>query len=69
MIYGKVKALKDTYGFLQAEDGREAFFLPIALVPGPKNVEFAQLKVGQRVRFDTVDHPRGLRAVGVEIVE
>lgn len=54
-----------TYGFIRDEGGQDVFFHGGSLREG---VLFSQLKVGQRVRFDTVMHPKGVRAIGVEIV-
>lgn len=65
---GKVRAIKESYGFIKPDDGTDdVFFLPMAMqeTAGPS---FNDLREGQAVEFDTIDHPKGKRAVSVRVV-
>lgn len=62
MKTGFIKRLKESFGFIRADDGQEYFFLPMKV----KNVPFSQLSEGQRVSFEEEQHERGMRAVEIE---
>ena len=62
-LAGRIQRLNETYGFIRDEDGRDYFFLPKEL----RGMEFGQLKTGQAVEFDPVEHERGMRAENVEV--
>lgn len=65
---GTISTLKPTFGFIQGEDGISRFFLPSGLQVSP-GVSFGDLRVGMRVEFLHIDHPRGPRAFEILILD
>lgn len=64
---GKVKwfSTKKGYGFIETEEGKDIFVHYSAIQgDGYKN-----LNKGDRVRFDTVEAPKGTQASGVVVIE
>jgi len=62
-VIGSVKALRDSYGFVAGEDGRDYYFADRDLV------DDFDLKIGDAVRFEVVEPQpeRGPRAVHVAL--
>lgn len=65
-MFGTVETLRDRYGFIRGDDGVSRFFLPSAL--SPLGVTFDGLTIGTRVKFVHIEHPRGPRAIEINIV-
>ena len=61
---GTVKWFNDQkgYGFLTGDDGQEVFVHWTAL-DAPRN--YASLRDGERVEFDTVQDAKGIKAINV----
>lgn len=55
------------YGFIQADDGERLFFNPSGLQLS--SVRFEYLKVGDRCRFTSIEHPKGPRAIEVWVAD
>lgn len=64
-LAGEVTALKSGYGFIVDEENTTRFFHAYHLTAGPDT--FVELKVGDRVTFDPVQHVKGPRAVNVAV--
>jgi CspA family cold shock protein len=66
MPTGKIKTLKDFYGFI-AVDGQsqDIFFHGTGL----KEIKFGDLLEGQNVKFETIKTPKGFKAIDIEITE
>ena len=64
---GKIERIveKEGLGFIAGDDGEDYVFHRSALPPGEP---FDQLLQGAAVSFDTVHHPKGLRAEVVRIL-
>lgn len=54
MGQGKVSALRESYGFIKADDGEDLFFIPPYVLDPHK---FSMLKRGDVVEFDRVPKP------------
>ena len=63
MIEGTVKSFNDSkgFGFISREDGADVFVHQSEI----RAEGFRSLNVGDKVRFDLVDGPKGPRAVNV----
>jgi|PlaIllAssembly_1097288.scaffolds.fasta_scaffold859102_2 cold shock CspA family protein len=68
VIEGVIEALHDTYGFIRGRDSVSRFFLPSALQV-TQGVAFEDLRIGSRVEFVHIDHPRGPRAIEVIVLD
>ncbi len=55
---GAIKLLKNGYGFIGLEDGKDVFFHAKDL----NGVAFDSLKVGQEVTFEMGESPKGPKA-------
>lgn len=74
-MYGTVEHLatrkgmegeRPTFGFIRGEDGISRFFIPTGLQQ--TTIRFDEVKVGMRVEFTEIDHPKGPRAIEVRVV-
>lgn len=66
MSEGKIKKLTDKgFGFIEQSDGRDLFFHSSAL----SNVQFEELREGQKVSYDVGRGPKGPCAEHVQLVE
>ena len=66
MEKGKVKRLKEKFGFLTMESGEDVFFVPMVLEKrGPK---FEELHEGQAVEAEVEQGEKGLRASVVRVL-
>ncbi|MEA2054141.1 MAG: cold shock domain-containing protein [Candidatus Thermoplasmatota archaeon] len=61
---GKVKKWMTSYGFIEAEGMEKDVFVHQSDVKSNK-----PLMVGQKVKFEIKDEPRGPKAVNVEVIE
>ena len=61
---GTVKRWLTSYGFIEAEGEEEDIFVHQSDVKST-----APLMVGQKVKFDIRDDPRGKKAINVEVIE
>ena len=61
---GTVKRWLTSYGFIGAEGMKEDIFVHISEAKGNM-----PLRVGQKVKFDIKEEPRGPKAVNVEVIE
>ena len=61
---GIVKRWMTSYGFIEAEGAKKDIFVHQSEVQGNK-----PLMVGQKVKYDIKEEPRGPKAVNVEIIE
>ena len=61
---GIVKKWFTSYGFIRAEEMEKDIFVHLS---GVKN--HMPLKVGQKVKFDIKEEPRGPKAINVEVIE
>jgi CspA family cold shock protein len=64
-MIGKIKSLNAGYGFIKSDTGQEVFFHKSSL----EDCVFEWLRVGQRVRFNMEDSPKGVRAACVVAVD
>lgn len=66
MAEGTVKWFNDSkgFGFIQQDDGADVFVHH----SGVAGSGFKSLVEGQRVRFDTENSPKGLKAANVEVL-
>lgn len=65
-ITGAIRKLKDGYGFIAGDDGRDYFFHWSAMERTSKN--FRDLAIQERVSFLVVDSDRGPRAIQIRVV-
>jgi cold shock CspA family protein len=61
---GIISALKVGFGFVRGEDGNDYFFHQAEML---EKGEFAFLGTGTKVKFNTEESKKGLRAVLLEI--
>lgn len=61
---GQVRKWVTSYGFISPDGGDGDVFVHESVVKGGK-----PLKEGQKVRFDVIEEPRGLKATNVEVIE
>lgn len=59
---GKPKA----FGFIRTDKGDDVFFIPSNLALA-QDLVWEDLKEGDRVQFETISHPKGIRAIDVVI--
>lgn len=57
---------KPTFGFIRGEDKVSYFFIPQGMQQ--TTTRFDALKVGMKVEFTTLDHPKGPRAIEVRVI-
>jgi len=62
---GVVRKLKDGFGFIAGNDGKDYFFHWSAMQKTTK--DFRQLEVGDRVEFLCLDAEKGPRAIEVRV--
>lgn len=62
MATGKIKTLKNGFGFIAPDDGSNDVFFHMSELQG---VEFNSLQLGQAVSYETADSDKGPKAVGV----
>ena len=66
MSEGKIKKLTDKgFGFIEQADGQDLFFHSSAL----SNVQYEELREGQKVSYDVGRGPKGPCAEQVQLVE
>lgn len=63
MATGKIKTLKNGFGFIAPDDGAADVFFHMTELQG--GVEFNTLKEGQAVSYETAESEKGPKAVGV----
>ncbi len=62
MTQGKIKTLKNGFGFIKIDgEEKELFFHANEL----KNVSFPELALGEALSFDIEEGPKGLNAVNI----
>lgn len=61
-IRGKIYKLLESYGFVMGEDGVSRFFMPSG-ISADCLLPWDDLRVGQEVTFEHLDHIKGARAV------
>jgi cold shock CspA family protein len=67
ILRGKVRKLKEGYGFIAGDDGRDYFFHWTAMQQTSKN--FRELAVLDRVEFTTVGNgSKGPRAIEIRVI-
>jgi cold shock protein len=66
-VTGAIRKLKDGYGFIAGDDGRDYFFHWSAMDRTSKN--FKELSMQERVNFLVADSPKGVRAVMIRVIE
>lgn len=65
-MQGKIKRLTDRgFGFIGDDEGEEFFFHAKSL----DGISFDELRVGDRVQYETEETEKGLRAIGVTLAE
>lgn len=66
-LTGKVKwfSREKGYGFIEQEDGPDVFVHHTAI----QRTGFRTLEEGDRVEFDVIEEPKGLKAQNVTVVE
>lgn len=62
MPSGKIKTLKNGFGFISPDDGTKDLFFHATELAG---VEFASLSEGMLVAYETMDSEKGPKAVQV----
>lgn len=62
---GVIEHLKETYGFICGDDRKSYFFIPTGLQV--YTTKFEELKVGMKVEFTPIAHPKGPRAIEVKV--
>lgn len=55
------------FGFILGSDGRERFFHTSGLEQ--TTLRYDQLDEGMRVEFESIEAPKGLRAIEVRVIE
>jgi hypothetical protein len=63
MVRGTIETLRGTFGFIRGQDGVSRFFIPRDV----ESMAFDDMRVGMKVRFIHIDHPRGPRAILIEV--
>ncbi len=62
---GTIETLKSNFGFIRGEDGTSYFFIPSGLQLS--TMGWDDLKQGMRVNFTDIVHPKGPRAIEVQV--
>jgi len=57
---------RPTFGFIRGDDNISRFFIPTGLQA--TTIKFDDMKVGMRVEFSEIEHPKGPRAIEVRVV-
>lgn len=65
---GTIETLKATYAFARGEDRVSYFIIPSGLQV-TQRVTFDDLKLGMRVDFIPIMHPKGPRAIEVRVLK
>ncbi len=63
MATGKIKTLKNGFGFIAPDDGANDVFFHMSELPDP--AMFNTLQLGQAVSYETAESDKGPKAVGV----
>jgi len=65
---GKVKAWKNTFGFIKPDNGAKDIFVHFSGIVATDD-GFRELEAGQHVEFDVAESERGAVATNVKIIE
>ena len=63
---GTIQTLFSSFGFIRVSGMKDHFFYATAV--SPLSVGFGELEQGDVVEFESVDHPKGKRAIGVVLM-
>lgn len=66
-LTGTIRTLRETFGFINGQDGIDYFFIPSGLQM--TTYRFHELKVGDDVQFIPIEHPKGPRAIEILVKE